>query len=303
MKTVVIFGGSGYVGQHVIRRIAKNGYKIIIPHQAQANEAKLRLLGSTSQVLPVYFKSLDQDRIIKLILSADIVINLKTQWDEKVKTYKQGILDFNINLIKIIKNSHKNIQFIYFSGIGVDDKSISLRSDAIFQTEKYIQKNLKDASVIRPGIILGGNDKFLKGLLPLFKISFFIPLFGSGTSKLQPIFIDDVSMGVKKIIELNKPGFNIFEFVGPNIFTYKELYEYLATCLNRTRVLTPIPMVIAKFLVSIMEKTPFSPLNTEQLKLFETNNIATNKFKKLNDLKVSPQDLKEIIKKIIKKNY
>ena len=75
MKTVLIFGGSGFVGRHIIRRIPKNGYKIIVPHQIHINESKLRLLGTTGQIIPVRFKSLNEERLIKIIKQADVIIN------------------------------------------------------------------------------------------------------------------------------------------------------------------------------------------------------------------------------------
>ena len=302
MKTVVIFGGSGFVGRHIIRRVAKNDYKIIILHQRQVNEAKLRLLGTAGQIIPISFRSLKQEKIINLIIKADVVINLKTIWDENKVTFKDGILEFNIDLVKIIKKNKKINQFIYFSGIGVDLAINSARSKAIHMSEKYIQENLKNAIIIRPGVIIGGGDQFMKGLLPLFKKSFFIPLFGNGLSKFQPVFIDDVSVAIYKIIETNLLKNHLFEFVGPNIFTYKEFYNYLASCLGKKRVLVPIPFNLIKLGVGILQRTPLSPLNLEQLKLFETDNIASNNYKDLGDLKIKPQDLKEIIKKIININ-
>ena len=198
MKTVLIFGGSGFIGKHIIRRIAKNGYKIIVPHQKQINEARLRLLGSTGQIIPVKFQSIKESKIINLINIADVVLNLKTLWDEKKISFEHGIVDFNIDIIKAIKNNKANSQFIYFSGIGVDEDIYSLRSRAIYKSEQYIQKNLKNSILIRPGIVMGGDDQFLKGLLPLIKRSFFIPLFGNGLSKLQPVFIDDISIAISK---------------------------------------------------------------------------------------------------------
>ena len=117
-------------------------------------------------------------------------------------------------------------QFIYFSGLGVDDKIDSNRSKAIVKSEKYIQNNIAKSVIIRPGIIIGGGDKFLKSLIPLFKISFFIPIFGNGLSKFQPVFIDDVSKAINEIIQNNKFDQNIYEFVGPNIFTYQEFRRY-----------------------------------------------------------------------------
>jgi len=299
MKTVVIFGGSGFVGRHIIRRIAKNGHKIIIPHQSKVNEARLRLLGTTGQIIPINFNHLYEDRLSNLIDNSDVVINLKTLWDQKRISFEKGIFDFNVNLVNLIK---KNTQFIYFSGIGIDEKNDSERSKAILQSEKYIQKNLINSIIIRPGIIIGGGDQFLKSLTSLFKMTFFVPLLGNGLSKFQPVFIDDVSMAINNIIESDLLKHYIYEIVGSDIFTYKEFYNYLAMCMNKTRVFVPVPFQLAKIAVSIMEKISFSPLSSEQLKLFERDNISSNNHKKLEDLKIFPQDLREIIKKIIEKN-
>jgi NADH dehydrogenase len=302
MKTVVIFGGAGFVGRNIIRRIVQNDYKIIIPYQKQVNEAKLRLLGTVGQVIPLKFKHLKDDKILLLLNQADIIINLKTLWDEKKIKYNKGILDFNKKLVDIIKDTKENPQFIYFSGIGIDKESNSFRSKAIFLSEKYMQTNLKNSIIIKPSVIIGGGDKFLKNLLPLFKVSFFIPLFGNGLSKFQPVFIDDVCMAVKKIIDTKLLGKYIYEFVGIEVFTYKDFFEFLSQCINKKRVFVKIPFKLAKFGISIFEKTPFSPINLEQLKLFESDNISYNNYKKLEDLNILPQDVREIIKKIVKKN-
>ena len=302
MKTVVIFGGSGFVGRHIIRRIAKNGHKILIPHQSKVNEASLRLLGTTGQVIPINFNHLYEDRLSNLIDHSDVVINLKTLWDQKRISFEKGIFDFNVNLVNLIKKTKKNTQFIYFSGIGIDEKNDSERSKAILQSEKYIQKNLINSIIIRPGVIIGGGDQFLKSLTSLFKMTFFVPLLGNGLSKFQPVFIDDVSMAINNIIESDLLKHYIYEIVGSDIFTYKEFYNYLAMCMNKTRVFVPVPFQLAKIAVSIMEKISFSPLSSEQLKLFERDNISSNNHKKLEDLKIFPQDIREITKKIIEKN-
>ena len=109
-------------------------------------------------------------------------------------------------------------------------------------------------------------------------------------------------MGINKIIEDSLLGNHIFEFVGSEIFTYKEFYNYISFCLGFKRIFVPVPFIVAKMVVSILEKTPFSPLNSEQLKLFKNDNISSNNYKKLSDLGINPQDLREIIRKIIKKN-
>jgi NADH dehydrogenase len=191
---------------------------------------------------------------------------------------------------------------IFFSGIGVDTDANSKRSEAIFKSEKYISENLLNSSVIRPGVIIGVGDNFLKNLLPIFKISFFIPLFGGGKSSFQPVFIDDVSLGINKIIKNRKSGNYIYEFFGPHIFTYKKFYSLIAHYFGVSRFLVPIPFIIAKIIVFILEKTPYPIINREQLRLFTKDNIAVESHDQLLDLKITAQDTKEILRRIIIKN-
>ena len=95
MKSIIIFGGSGYVGKNLIRGFAKKGYKIIVPYQKQINEANLRLLGSIGQIVPFHFSSLKNTKILSLLNDVNICINLKTSWDPKKSILTQSIFNFN----------------------------------------------------------------------------------------------------------------------------------------------------------------------------------------------------------------
>jgi len=300
MKTVVIFGGSGFVGRHLIRRIAKNGYKIVVPYQHSINEAQLRLLGTTGQVIPLKFSKIQETMIINLLNSSDVIINLKTLWDENKITFHEGIYQFNKNLTNLIQKINKNISLIYFSGIGIDKKTKSERTKAIFKAENYIQENLSNVIIIRPGIIIGGGDPFFLRLLPIFRYSFFIPFFGAGEAKIQPVFVDDVAQAINKIIINKIRGNKIYELVGKEIFTFKNFYRFIAKSLSVKRVFFSIPFNLAKIIVKIIERTPVKLLTTEQLLLFEVDNIPSGKYNNFFDLEIEPQDIKEIIKKIVR---
>ncbi len=299
MKSIVIFGGSGFVGRHLIRRLAKNGYKIIVPYQKSIQEAKIRLLGVTGQIIPFRYTSLNDKRLQSILMNTDICINLKTTYDQKKGSFNEIIFNFNKKLIKILKSNKNLEQFVFFSGLGVDIDKNSKRSIAIYKTEKEAYKMIHNTSIIRPGVIIGGGDVFLKRLLPIFKMSFFVPLFGDGTIKFQPVFIDDVSLAVEKIINNQIKGKNIYELAGPRILEYKDFYNYISKCLNRTRVLVPVPLNLMKIIISFAEKTPFSPLTSEQLLLFEKDNILQNIDKSFKNLDINPQDTLQITKNII----
>jgi len=299
MKSIIIFGGAGFVGKHLIRRLAKLGFKIIVPYQLSIQEAKIRLLGVTGQIIPFRYSSLNDKRLQSVLINADICINLKTTYDQKKGYFNDTIFKFNQKLLKILKSSSNLKQYIFFSGLGVDLDKKSSRSIAIFKSEKEILKHFQNVSIIRPGVIIGGGDIFLKRLLPIFKISFFIPLFGDGSTKFQPVYIDDISVAVEKIINEQIKGKNIYELAGPRIISYKDFYDHISKCFNKIRVLVPVPLNVMKLLVGIVEKTPFSPLTSEQLLLFEKDNILQNVDKSFKDLSINPQDTLQITKNII----
>ena len=296
MKSIIIFGGAGYIGKHLIRRFAKDGYKIIVPYQKQTKEANLRLFGAVGQIIPFYFKSLKNEKLLTLLNNAHFCINLKTSWSSNKSELKRSILDFNAELIEQIKFSSSIKRFVFFSGLGTEQRS-TYRNEIISKTEDLVIKNLHKSVVIRPSVILGNNDQFLSNLLPIFKMSFFIPLFGNGSKKFQPVLIDDIVEFVAKTIETSKIGKQLYELAGPDIFTYREFYNLIADAMNKKRVLVPTPMPILKPVVGIAEKLPFFPINSEQLSLFETDNTLSGIESGFDYYDISPKRVISAIKK------
>ena len=296
MKSIIIFGGAGYIGKNLIRRFAKDGYKVIVPYQKQTKEANLRILGAVGQIIPFHFTSLKNEKLLTLLNNSDFCINLKTSWSSNKLELSRSILDFNSELIDQIKLSSSIKKFIFFSGLGTETRS-TLRNEIISKAENLVIENLQNSVVIRPSVILGNNDQFLSNLLPIFKMSFFIPLFGDGSKKFQPVLIDDVVEFVSKTIEENNNDKQLFELAGPDIFTYKEFYNLIADVMNKKRVLVPTPMPIMKPIVGIGEKLPFFPINSEQLSLFETDNTLSGKESGFNHHKISPKRVISAVKK------
>ena len=297
MKSIIIFGGSGYVGKNLIRSFCMKGYKVIVPYQKQTNEANLRLLGSLGQIVPFHFTSLKNPKLLSLLKTVDICINLKTSWESNKEKLNNSIYQFNSELINAIKLSSSISKFIFFSGLGVEQKQSSARNEIIYKTENLIKTTYDNSIIIRPSVILGNNDQFLSSLIPIFKMSFFIPVFGDGSKKFQPVLIGDVVKLVSKIVSDEKLNHGLFELVGPDIFSYKEFYSLIAETMNKKRVFIPLPMFIIKPIIGICQKTPFSPINLEQLSLFESDNILNSKISGFDYFKILPKKTISAIEK------
>ena len=302
-KTVVIFGGSGFIGSYIVRRLSKLGYRIIIPTSNLNKAIKLKISGEVGQILPLNLKSLKYENIASIIDNCDFVINLKTIWLESKKiTYNKQIFELNKFIVDILKNS-TNHKYIFFSGIGINLNANSKRTLAIAKSEEYIKNHLKNYSVIRPSIVVGLEDKFLNKLLPLFKFSLFVPIFGDGKTKIQPVYVDDIALAVEKLILSKKIDNNIYELGGNKIYSYIEIYKLISKIINKRRIFIFIPFFIARFLVFFIEKLPIDLINREQLKLFKMDNLVGKNFFSFKNLNITVSDVEQVINKVIKNRY
>ena len=302
-KTVVIFGGSGFIGSYIVRRLSKLGYRIIIPTSNLNKAIKLKISGEVGQILPLNLKSLKYENIASIIDNCDFVINLKTIWLESKKiTYNKQIFELNKFIVDILKNS-TNHKYIFFSGIGINLNTNSKRTLAIAKSEEYIKNHLKNYSVIRPSIAVGLEDKFLNKLLSLFKFSLFVPIFGDGKTKIQPVYVDDIALAVEKLILSKKIDNNIYELGGNKIYSYIEIYKLISKIINKRRIFIFIPFFIARFLVFFIEKLPIDLINREQLKLFKMDNLVGKNFFSFKNLNINVSDVEQVINKVIKNRY
>ncbi|PPR46191.1 MAG: hypothetical protein CFH18_00713 [Alphaproteobacteria bacterium MarineAlpha5_Bin8] len=301
MKTVLIFGGSGFIGQHIARRMAKNGYKVIIPYQGHVDDAKLRFIGGVGQICPIKFRSLSEKIIDESIKESNVIINLKTLWYEKPVSFEKGIYKFNQDLVYLIKNHDQNKLLIFFSGLGTTHDSKSKRTKIIAKTEDYIINNLLNSLIIRPGLVFGLNDNFLRKIMPLIKLSFIIPIFGSGETRVQPVYVDDVAKAVERLVVNKYIGNKIYELYGSENFSYRFLYRFLAQSLGLHRIIFPIPIFLAKVLVYFIQKISSKFITIEQLNLFMNDSLPSNKTATFSDLGIGPQNILQVIKIIIKK--
>ena len=296
---ITVFGGTGFVGRHLIKYLCNHECIIKVPTRNPVKGYFLQPLGDVGQINLVKFDLSDNQKLKNLIEDSDIIINLIGILFEKKKN---DFTNLHYNFVKRLVdniNLHK-IPFIQISALGVNKYQNSLYSESKFNAEKYIQKNLKKFIIVRPGLIFGPEDNFFCKFAKISLYSPFLPLIMGCKTKFQPVHVEDVCKGIVKILEKNITN-KIFEFGGPDIFTFKELLQILLKSINRKRLLIYIPRKIAILMAKFFQVFPNPLLTEDQVKLLDNNNIILKTNHTFKHLGVNPVSLELILSDYLKR--
>ena len=296
---VTIFGGTGFLGRHLIKYLCNNECIIKVPTRNLAKAYFLQPLGDVAQISAVKFDLSDNKKLKNLIEESDIIINLIGILFEKKKNDLQEVhYNFVKQLVNNINSEKKT--FIQLSALGVNKCQNSLYAKSKFDAEKYIQKKLKRYLIIRPSIIFGPEDNFFNKFAQMSLISPFLPLIMGGKTKFQPVYVEDVCKAIIETLKKDKKN-NIYELGGPDIFSFKELLQILLKTINRKRVLIYIPRNIAILMAKFFQVLPNPLLTEDQIKLLENNNIVLNANYTFKHLGINPVSLELMLPDYLKR--
>jgi len=293
---VVLFGGSGQIGRSLLRRLTEKGYRVIVVTRSPYKNLNLKVLGNPGQIdLEKNLNLLEEKKIQNILESADIVINLcgilyetKRQKFDDIHSKFPGMLSSiceNLNIDKLI----------HISALGVNEKNRSKYMQSKLQGEKNILK-FKKSIILRPSLIFGKNDSFFNKFASMAEFLPALPLFGSGLTKFTPIWVEDVSSAIIKVMEIKDFKNNIYELGGPEVFSFKELMEILLKQIKKKRLLIPIPWTIAKYQAKFLELFTKSLITQDQLLLLQdSDNIITGNYPGLNDLNINSTSVESIL--------
>jgi len=296
---VTVFGGTGFLGRHLIKYLCDNDFIVKVPTRNPAKGYFLQPLGDVGQINLIKFDLSDNKKLRNLVENSDIIINLVgILYEKKRNDFVEVHYNFVKRLVDNIKLYKKN--FVQVSALGVNKSNDSLYSKSKNQADIYIEKNLEKFSIIRPSLIFGPEDNFFNKFAQMTLISPFLPLIAGGKTKFQPIYVEDVSKGIMAILKKDIKN-KIFEFGGPDIFSFKELLQILLVVLNRKRLLMYIPKRVAVLLAKFFQLLPNPLLTEDQIKLLENDNVVLNTNYTFKYLGISPVSLKLIIPDYLKR--
>ena len=298
-KNCLIFGGSGQIGRHLIRKLTKNNYKVtVVTRNLHQKGYAIKTQGNAGYIDIVEANIFDEIKIRKLFSKTDICINLVGILFEKGRgnTFKNIHSIFPSILAKLCKE-YKVEQFIHLSALGINDAVDSGYAKSKLEGEANIKKNFPLATILRPSVVYSVDDNFTTNFMTLLCRLPIFPLYYNGDTKFAPIHCSDLTDVIYHIITKNMYS-KIIECVGPEIISLKNILKKLLELINKNRFLIPLPFFVASMSANLFQLFPKPLLTIDQLKLLKYDNIASKKYQTNSDigapsLRVFEQEVKK----------
>ncbi len=280
MKKVLIFGASGQIGRHLIRKLTKNNYTVTaITRNSHQKGYVLKTQANAGYLTIVEASIFDEDKIRSLLKNADICINLIGILYEKNKANSFENVHSNFPYLISKLSSENNLkQFIHLSALGIENSIDSKYANSKLQGEKNIKKNYPKALILRPSIVYSVDDNFTTNFMSLLSLLPFFPLYYNGRTKFSPIHCSDLAEIIYYVISKNINSLTL-ECIGPEVISFKEILERLLKLINKKRLLVPIPLVIAKLSAVFFQFFPSPLITLDQIRLLKYDNVQSGKYK------------------------
>ena len=286
-KNCLIFGGSGQIGRHLIRKLTKNNFKVtVVTRNLHQKGYVIKTQANAGYIDIVEANIFDEKKIRKLFSKADICINLIGILYEsgKSNTFKNIHSIFPSILAKLCKE-YKVQQLVHLSALGINEAINSSYAKSKLEGEANIQKNFPLAIILRPSVVYSVDDNFTTNFMTLLTRLPFFPLYYNGDTKFAPIHCSDLTDIIYHTVSNNVHS-KIIECVGPEVISLKEILKKLLKLINKKRILIPLPLFFANMSANLFQLFSKPLLTVDQLKLLKYDNIPSKKYPTNSDIGV-----------------
>lgn len=271
---ITVFGGSGFLGRHVVRALAKRRYRIRAAVRRPELAGHLQPLGTVGQIHAVQANLRYPASVEAAVRDASVVINLVGILFERGRQSFEAVQHFGAEQVALAAHAH-GARVIHVSAIGADESSPSLYAQSKARGERAVRAASPDAVIIRPSVVFGPEDDFFNRFGSLARFLPALPLIGGGHTRLQPVFAGDVAEAIADLVEKETGAGKTYEFGGPEVRTMREIMEYILAVTERSRLLIPLPFGLAKMQAWFLQFLPNPPLTPDQVELLRSDNVVS----------------------------
>ena len=295
---ITVFGGSGFLGRHVVRALARRRFRIRVAVRRPELAGFLQPLGSVGQIHAVQANLRASHSVAAAVRDAGIVINLVGILFERGRQRFDAIQ--HIGAANVAQTAAASgARMIHVSAIGANERSRSLYAQAKARGEHAVYRADPQATVIRPSIVFGPEDDFFNRFGALAQMLPALPLIGGGHTKMQPVYVGDIAEAIAGLIETRQGFGDTYEFGGPEVRSFRELMEFVLKTTGRKRMLIPLPFGLARLKASFLQFLPNAPLTPDQVELLRVDNVVSEQAKRdgrtLEGLGINPSSYEAIV--------
>ena len=299
-KLVTIYGGSGFIGRYIARRMAKEGWRVRIAVRRPNQALFVKPYGVVGQVEPILCNIRDDKSVASALRGADVVVNCVGLLQEKAKNTFNSVQNEGADRIARLAVSEGVVRIVHVSAIGADINADSDYAKSKAMGEANILKHMPNAVILRPSIVFGAEDQFFNRFASMARFGPVLPIVGAET-KFQPVSVDDVAeAAVLGITGIAKPG--IYELAGPDQDTFRGLMYRMLKVIQRRRLVLDVPMFMARLMAASFEmgnKLTFGiapvPLTRDQVKSLSVDNVPSGEFPGFEKLGIEPVSMVSVL--------
>lgn len=297
-KIVTVFGGSGFVGRHVVRALARRGYQVRAACRRPDLAGHLQPLGNVGQIQAVQANLRVRWSVDRAVEGAAHVVNLVGILHETGRQKFGAVQEFGARAVAEATRA-AGVGLTHVSALGADAASPSLYAQTKAKGEAAVLETVPGAVIYRPSIVFGPEDQFFNRFANMARFSPVLPLLGGGHTKFQPVFVGDVAEAVARSVDGKVEGGKIYELGGPQVLSFRQCMEEMLEIIDRRRMLVTVPWPIASLQASILGLLPNPLLTPDQVTLLKSDNVVSAEAEKAGRtfaaLALQPQTIASIL--------
>lgn len=301
LKRVTVFGGSGFVGRYIVERLADQGAGVVVAVRSPEGAKFLRLLGDVGQIVAVRAPIEDEDAVWAAIRGSDAVVNLVGILYERGKRTFQSVHVAGARRVAEAAADTGARRLVHVSAIGAapDARSAYARSKA--KGEAAVRLAFPRATILRPSIVFGAEDKFFNRFAALARVLPALPLFGGGRTRFQPVWVGDVAAAAVRALGDPACEGKTYELGGPRVLDFAALMRMVLAETRRRRVLVPLPFWLGEAQGAILGLCPNPPLTRDQVLSLRSDTVVAPGALTLDDLGITPTALEAVVPKMLER--